>query len=134
MHVQQIWHPEHIASSELFEALSLSLTSGKYSELLRGYATKNGAPAPKQPIHIHNGNLTGAAYHHGHQYLVYTCGDPAITLEHCTMSENEREHAAIEYLHLKGIGLTVVAVASGTASQPNQLPKLTLMGYIGISI
>lgn len=100
---------------------------------LRPYVAKYHEVQPlSAPVKQYDGQLSGGAYHHGSEFNIYVKGWPEDILHQCIMSEGEREKATLEYLHLQGLGLTVIGFAEGRAKSINKLPKLTFLGFFGI--
>lgn len=117
----------------LLRAVYYSAVEPSTKRALREYVAKYYEVSPlTQPVKEFTGNISGGAYHHGNEYHVYVKGWPEGLLHQCVMSEGEREKATLEYLHLQGLGLTVIGFGHTTTTDITKLPKVKFLGFIGI--
>lgn len=133
MHVQQIWHPIGTTAEDLLQCVHYSCVDSQNEQTLLHYANKYyDFSASAAPAHTFEGVLSGGAYHYGNTYTVYIKGLPEDVLQHCVMSEGEREKATLEYLHLETLGLAVVAFGRASAPRADTIPKLDFVGYVAL--
>lgn len=114
------------------EAVALAAIPDDHQTSLQAFTQKHNHEHSLKPAHIYNGKLTGGAYHYGHMFRIYVKGEVGDVLHKCIMTENEREKATMEYLHCKGLGLTVLAFASTSNVHATPLPHLEFLGIIGL--
>lgn len=117
----------------LLHAVHYSAVEPQTKRALREYVAKYHEVTPlTKPAKLFTGDISGGAYHHGDEYNVYVKGWPEDLLHHCVMSEGEREKATLEYLHLQGLGLSVIGFGQARTNHTNTVPKLEFLGFIGI--
>lgn len=133
MHIQQIWHPASVTMRDFMHAVHYSATEPETERALRPYAAKHHDIKPMtNPVKRFRGTVSGGAYHHGSDYIIYAKGWPEDILHQCIMSEGEREKATLEFLHLQSLGLTVIGFGQAQVKTMDTLPKLTFLGFLGI--
>lgn len=133
MHIQQTWHPQSVSMMDLLHAVHYAAVEPETEYTLRSYVAKyHEVPVLTAPSKLFSGRVSGAAYHHGSEFNVYAKGWPEAILHQCTMSEGEREKATLEYLHLQGLGLTVIGFGHAHVKTTDTMPKLIFLGFLGI--
>lgn len=133
MHIQQIWHPESVSAQELLHAVYYSALEPETQTILRSYVTDYHEPDRlAAPAKCYDGRLSGGAYHHGGDFIIYVKGWPEDILHQCIMSEGDRERATLEYLHLQTLGLTAIGFGQGRTKDADTVPKLTFLGFLGV--
>jgi Ca2+-transporting ATPase len=94
---------------------------------------------PHKPLRTfafsHETGASGAIWHHGAEYQLAIKGIPERVLDHCDMSDNEREVVMMQLNAMSGKGSYVVALASGVIQRPikhvNDLKKNEKLSFVG---
>lgn len=100
---------------------------------------------PHKPLRTfdftHETGASGAIWHHGAEYQLAIKGIPERILDHCDMSDNEREVIMMQLNAMSGKGSYIVALASGVIQRPikhvNDLKKdekLSFVGFVSLKL
>ena len=111
---------------------------------LLAYVQSRGLSVPThKPFHSitfnpHDG-ISGNIWHHGTEYNPIVKGAPERILEHCDMSDNERETIMIQLHAMSATGDIVIAVANSLITYPfkdlrhlKHNDKLTFIGFVSL--
>jgi Ca2+-transporting ATPase len=145
--VDDLWQPRH-APSNLAHVLGQTINHANDPldiALERYLSVRALLPIGHQPLRefhfTHNAGVSGTIWHHGPDYQLAVKGMPERVLEHCDMSENERELITMQVHRMSATGLYVLALATGTVKRsignvsdlkPNE--KLSFVGLIGLTL
>jgi magnesium-transporting ATPase (P-type) len=125
-------------------AKTINNPSDPIDAALLAYTQSRGLLSPSyKPFHAiafdtHDG-ISGNIWHHGAEYTPVVKGMPERILEHCEMSDNERESIMIQLHAMSSTGAIIIAVASGLLTYPlkdlkhlKHNDKLTFVGFIAL--
>lgn len=148
--VQEIWHPRHNQKRALQTlAASALLDQRKVADPLDKAFTAF-ANSSDQPLKLgeplrafafeHSMAMSGNLRHNGAKYALAVKGAPEKIVDHCDITEGEREKALVELHHLTGLGFRVIALAHATLNKPieslEEIPSGTPMafdGFVGVA-
>jgi magnesium-transporting ATPase (P-type) len=85
--------------------------------------------------------ISGNVWHHGKDYHATIKGTPERILEHCDLSENERESITAQLHAMSSTGEAIIAIASGILPRPiknidtlKKNEKLSFVGFVGLQM
>ena len=148
--VQEIWHPCH-NEKRILQTLAASILLNKRKTadpLDKAFASfiNSSETAPKlgQPLREftfeHSMAMSGNLRHDGAKYALAVKGAPEKIVDHCDITEGEREKALVELHHLTGLGFRVIALAHASLSKPidslENIPDNTPLvfdGFVGVA-
>ncbi|MET0980015.1 MAG: hypothetical protein ABWX90_02040 [Candidatus Saccharimonadales bacterium] len=145
--VEDLWQQRH-AASNLAHVLgqAITKTDDPLDTALTQYLTVRAlAVVSHQPLRefhfTHQEGVSGTMWHHGVEYKLAIKGMPERVLEHCDMSENEREVVMMQLHAMSRAGSYVVALATGTVGRPvkkvsdlSKNEKLSFVGLVSIKL
>ncbi len=147
MTVQSVWQQRHTISA-IGDILSKAINdpSNPVDAAFLEYAATHALTMPQYaPFHKltfdpHVG-VSGNVWHHGEFYLPAIKGMPERILEHCDMSENERESITTQLHAMSATGDMVVAIATGLLRHPikdlrdlKNNEKLSFIGFASVQM
>jgi Ca2+-transporting ATPase len=146
--VDTIWQQRH-ATSNLAYVLAQTINNPSEDPLdkalIRYMNVRALSLATHQPIYdfvfSHQTGVSGTIWHHGEEYQLAVKGMPERVLEHCDMSENEREVIMMQLHAMSAAGLYTIALATGTTQRPikhigdlKKGEKLSFVGLVGLTL
>lgn len=145
--VDDLWQQRHTPSN-LAHVLGQAINSADnpldkaLTHYLNVRALSVIAHQPLYEFHFdHQTGASGTIWHHGPEYQLAIKGMPERILEHCDVSENERETVMMQLHAMSGTGSYVVALATGTVQRPikkvsdlKKNEKLTFVGLVSLKL
>lgn len=143
--VESVWQQSHMTST-IGDILSKAINDpgDQIDNALLEYLHSHTLSVPAyKPFHTiafnpHDG-ISGNVWHHGEYYLPAIKGMPEHILEHCDMSENERESIMIQLHSMSATGDTIIAIATGLLTRDikdirhlKSNEKLSFVGFISL--
>lgn len=145
--VDTIWQQRHTPSNLAHVlAQTINLSGNPLDKALIQYMSVRALSLTNhQPLHdfvfSHQTGVSGAIWHHGAEYQLAIKGMPERVLDHCNMSENEREVVTMQLHTMSAAGLYVIALATGVAQRPvkhvsdlKKNEKLSFVGLVGLKL
>lgn len=147
MAVSATWQQRHTIST-IGDILSKAINdpADQLDAALVDYISTHGLTMPQlKPLHSITfdplDGISGNIWHHGEYYLPAIKGMPERILEHCDMSDNERESVMIQLHSMAATGNTIVAVATGLLHRDikdlrhlKHTEKLSFVGFISLQM
>jgi Ca2+-transporting ATPase len=145
--VDDLWQERH-AASNLAHVLgqAITKTDDPLDNALTHYLTARAMTVvshqPLREFHFdHKAGTSGTIWHHGAEYQLAIKGMPERILEHCDMSENEREVVMMQLHAMSRAGSYVIALATGIVGRPikkvsdlTKNEKLSFVGLVSVKI
>lgn len=141
--VRDTWQPVDNTHS-IRHAISNSVVSSSDSldDTLRNYAQLT---ATKKPLHTINftaaSAVSGNVWHHGEAYDISVKGMPEHIIDHCDLTENERESLLVTFHAMSAKGDYVIALATGrldrdisSLSELGLNEKLQFVGFVCLRV
>lgn len=141
------WQQRHVTGNiGTILAKAVNASDDTLDAALVAYIRERGLSMPLyQPYHritfSRQSGVSGNVWHHGSEYHVAIKGMPERILEHCDMSENERESITTQLHAMSATGAIIVAVATGVFQHPikhlenlKQNDKLSFVGFISLQV
>lgn len=132
--VKEIWHPHDKAHGQLLQAAAHICGHGDTPQYraIAHFLTKRDTELHHKPVKVGGTDTIFAAYHNGSHYDIYAAGEPEQILQHCQMSDNDREKSLLESRRLMNGGAQIITIATATvATLPNSLGSLHSMALCG---
>ena len=140
--VDDLWQQRH-AASNLAHVLgqAITKTDDPLDKALTQYLTVRALSVishqPLREFHFdHEMGTSGTIWHHGAEYQLAIKGMPERVLEHCDMSDNEREVVMMQLHAMSRTGSYVIGLATGTAQRPvkkiRDLTKHEKLSFVGL--
>lgn len=147
MSVATVWQQRHTIST-IGDILSKAINdpADPIDAGLVAYINAHALTMPqRKPLHAitfdaHDG-ISGNIWHHGEYYLPAIKGMPEQILEHCDISDNERESIMIQLHSMAATGNTIIAVATGLLRRDikdlrhlKNNEKLSFVGFVSLQM
>lgn len=145
--ITSIWQQRHVPSNiGAVLAKAVNVSDDALDIALTAYIHAHGMSMPLyEPFHrivfARQSGISGNVWHHGSDYQIAVKGMPERIIEHCDMSENERESITTQLHAMSATGTIVIAVATGILQHSiknlNDLKKndkLSFVGFISLQV
>jgi magnesium-transporting ATPase (P-type) len=145
--VSSMWQPRHAQSNiGSIAAKAINTSSDGLDAALTEYIHTHSMTMPLyEPFHRiafdHQSGASGNIWHHGAEYYITIKGTPELILNHCDISENERESITMQLHAMSANGAVVIAVAAGMVPHSisrladlKTTEKLSFVGLISLQI
>jgi magnesium-transporting ATPase (P-type) len=143
--VNTVWQPRH-APSNMGTILTKAINASDdpLDIALTSYVHAHTMSMPLyEPFHHimfnQQAGISGNVWHHGNEYHATIKGAPERILEHCDLSENERESITAQLHSMSATGEVIIAIASDVLPHPiknvemlKKNEKLSFVGFVGL--